>query len=80
MMMVEDISRDMIMKTIIATKNIIDSIIIELLGKIAEFKKNKTQAASLESNKVSTSTFIETIKPPSPTSSKDVNKMTHPIS
>jgi hypothetical protein len=76
MVMVENISNGVDMEIIIISKNIIDPIIIKILRKVIEIKKNKTH----EDNKVSTSTFIKTINPPLPTSTKEVNKVTPTIS
>jgi hypothetical protein len=47
MAMVEDISSGMDVETIIISKNIIDPITIELLRKIAELKKPKTQQSTM---------------------------------
>jgi hypothetical protein len=45
--MVEDLSNGIDVETIIATKNITDPITIEILHKIAETKKPKTQPINL---------------------------------
>jgi hypothetical protein len=45
--MVEDISNDMDVETIIANKNITDPITTEILRKIIEFKKPKTQSSTM---------------------------------
>jgi ribosomal protein L7Ae-like RNA K-turn-binding protein len=47
MAMVEDISSGMNVETIIISKNITDPITIELLHKIAESKKPKTQQSTI---------------------------------
>jgi hypothetical protein len=47
MIMVEDLSNDMDVETIIVTKNITDPITIEFLRKIVEFKNPKTQPITM---------------------------------
>jgi hypothetical protein len=76
MIMIEDISSGVDRETIIGSKNITDPIIIDILRKIMDTTKGKTQ----EDNKVSTSTSNEIIKPPLLTSTKEVNKVTPPTS
>jgi hypothetical protein len=50
MAMVEDISSGMDVETIIIFKNITDPIIIELLRKITESKKPKTQQSTVQAS------------------------------
>jgi hypothetical protein len=67
--MVKDISSGMDIETIIATNNIIDFITIELLRKIIESKKFRTQSSTMMCSQASTSTPF---KQPHPSSHKNV--------
>jgi hypothetical protein len=83
MTMVEDISSDMDVKTIIISKNITDHITIKVLRKIAESKKPKTQISTMvcaqltvqvSLKQLSSSSQEEGVKVAPPTSTLEVVK------
>jgi hypothetical protein len=77
MAMMEDISSGMDVETIIISKSIIDPIIIELLRKITESKKPKTQSSTMMCAQPTISTSL---KQPSLSSHEEVIKVAPPTS
>jgi hypothetical protein len=74
--MIEDISSEVHVEIIIRSESIVDPIMIEILRKITDTKKGKTQ----EGSKAFTSTSIEITKPPLSTLTNESNNVTPPIS